>query len=85
MDLRPTNDNENRLRAGSVSDLIWSFLSSATSPVFQRSGVPFKASLTWPLRCEKVVDSPKRISHVQQSLHLAQRSQIWLSQASFVQ
>ena len=37
MDLRPTNDNENRLGAGSVSDLIWSFFSSAASPVFQRS------------------------------------------------
>jgi len=33
MDLRPTNDNENltgcRLGAGSVSDLVWSFFSSA--------------------------------------------------------
>jgi len=38
MGLRPTNDNENRLRAGSVSALVWSFSFSATSPVFQRSG-----------------------------------------------
>jgi hypothetical protein len=34
MDLRPTNDNENRLGAGSVSDLVWSFFSSDTSMVF---------------------------------------------------
>jgi hypothetical protein len=33
MDLRPTNDNENRLRAGSVSDLVWSF-SSPPPPRF---------------------------------------------------
>jgi len=38
MDLRPINDNENRLRAGSVSDLVWSFFSSASYHVFQRSG-----------------------------------------------
>jgi len=38
MDLRAINDNENRLGAGSVSDLVRPFLSSAPSPVFQRSG-----------------------------------------------
>jgi len=37
MDLRPIDDNENRLRAGSVSDLVWAFFFPAASPVFQRS------------------------------------------------
>jgi hypothetical protein len=31
MGLRPINDNENRLRDGSVSDLAWSFFSSASA------------------------------------------------------
>jgi hypothetical protein len=40
MGFRPTNDNENRrprrIRAGSVSDLVWSFFASA--PCLSRSG-----------------------------------------------
>jgi hypothetical protein len=38
MDLRPTNDNQNRLRAGSVSDLVCSFFPSPRTRFFKGAG-----------------------------------------------
>jgi len=56
MDPRPTNDNENRLRAGSVSDLVRPFFSSAASLVFQRSVIK-------PSRHPNPRSTPKSVKH----------------------